>query len=341
MMRTMLSFAVGGLLALGVGSASAQTNLNMSNWVPPGHPLTAGMMVPWSEKVTAATNGRVKFTLLPKAVAAPPATFDAVRDGLADVSLTVHGYTPGRFVLSKAVEFPFLGDDAASVSIAYQRVYEKMLAQKNEHDGVVVLSVFTHGPGEIFNKVRPIAKVSDMEGLKIRVGGGVVNDVTKALGVTSILKPASQSYELMSAGVVDGVYFPKESIASFKLDGLIKYGTLVPGGLYNTSFVFMMNKDAFNKLSPEDQKAVMSVSGEALARLCGEAWDKADAHGMEVMKAAGAEIITADAAMVQDIAARTKALEEAWYEEAKGMGVDGMAVMQALRAEIKKVAAGG
>lgn len=342
-MRTMVSLAVGGLMALGMGlgTASAQTTLNMSNWVPPGHPLTADMMVPWSEKVTAATNGRVKFNLLPKPVAAPPATFDAVRDGLADVSLTVHGYTPGRFVLSKAVEFPFLGDDAESISVAYQRIYDKMLAAKNEQEGVVVLAMFTHGPGNIFNKVRPITKVADMEGLKIRVGGGVVNDVTKALGVTSILKPASQSFELMNSGVVDGVFFPKESVASFKLEGLVKYATLIPGGLYNTSFVMMMNKDAFAKLSPEDQKALMAESGEALARLCGKAWDRADAHGVDVMKANGVEMITADDAFLKEIGARTKALEEAWYQEAKGMGVDGEAVMQALRAEIKKVAAGG
>jgi TRAP-type C4-dicarboxylate transport system substrate-binding protein len=337
----MLTVAAGAMLALGIGSASAQTTLNLSGWVPPAHPLNAGMMVPWAERVKAATNGRVDFTLLPKAVAAPPATFDAVRDGLADVSYTVHGYTPGRFVLSKAVEFPFLGDDATSISVAYQRIYERYMAEKNEHDGVVVLAVYTHGPGQIWNKVRPIAKVEDLSGLKIRVGGGVVNDVTKALGVESILKPASQSFELLNTGVVDGVFFPKESVASFKLEGLIKYGTIIPGGLYNTSFVMMMNKDTFAALSAEDQKIIMDLSGEALARANGEAWDAADQKGIEVMQANNAEIITADAAMVAEVTARTKALEEGWYAEAKAMGVDGAALMEAFRAEIKKVATGG
>ena len=42
--------------------------------------------------------GKIKCNVLPRAVAAPPGTFDAVRNGLADISFAVHGYTPSRFV---------------------------------------------------------------------------------------------------------------------------------------------------------------------------------------------------------------------------------------------------
>ena len=340
-MRKTMSLLAGSMLALAATQGQAETVLNVSSWVPPAHLLAADVLKPWTDKVTAATEGRVTFNFLPKAVAAPPASFDAIRDGLADLSFTVHGYTPGRFLLTSAVEFPFLGDSATSISVAYQRIYEKMLAEKGEHKGVVPLAVFTHGPGHIFNKTRAVTKVADMEGLKIRVGGGVVNEVTKALGVTSILKPSSQSFELMNAGVVDGVFFPSESVTAFKLDGLVKYGTLVPGGLYNTSFLIMMSPDALAKLSDADQKAVMGLAGEPLARLAGEAWDKADATALDVMKAGGVELVTADAAMLAEIATRTKPIEEEWYGKVKAMGVDGPAVMEALRAEIKSVASGG
>lgn len=340
-MRKVFSLATASFLAFSAAPAMAETVFNVSSWVPPSQLLAAEVLHPWTDKVTQATEGRVKFNFLPKAVAAPPASFDAVRDGLADLSFTVHGYTPGRFLLSTVVEFPFLGDSATSISVAYQRIYEKMLAEKGEHKGVVPLAVFSHGPGYIFNKTRAVTKVADLDGLKIRVGGGVVNEVTKVLGVTSILKPSSQSFELMNAGVVDGVFFPSESVTAFKLEGLTKYGTIVPGGLYNTSFLIMMNPESLAKLSEADQKVLLGLAGEPLARLAGERWDAADAKALEVLKAAGVELVTADAAFLADVAARTKPIEEGWYAKTKDIGVDGAAVMEALRAEIRKAATGG
>ena len=187
----------------------------------------------------AATQGRVKCNLLPKAVVAPPQTFDAVRDGLADLSFIVHGYTPGRFVLTDVAEFPFLGDTSEAISVAYQRIHDRMLAKFDEHKGVHVLGVFTHGPGQIFNTKRAVTSLKDLEGMKIRVGGGLVNDVAKALGTVPMLKPAPESYELLSQGVADGVFFPKEAAFSFKLIPLIKHATFVPGGLYNVTFALV------------------------------------------------------------------------------------------------------
>ena len=138
-------------------------------------------------------------------MAAAPATFDAVRNGLADLSYTVHGYTPGRFVTTQMAEFPFLGDTAEPVSVAFQRVYARTPAMAEEHKGVKVLAVFTHGPGIVFNTKRPITKVDDLAGLKWRVGGGIVNEISKALGMNVTLKPAPESYELLSSGVMDGL----------------------------------------------------------------------------------------------------------------------------------------
>ena len=97
-------------LMLGAGVASAQVTLNASGWVPPSHPLVADVMMPFCKDVETETKGGVKCNLLAKAVVAPPQTFDAIKDGLADISFTVHGYTPGRFPLTEVAEFPFLGD---------------------------------------------------------------------------------------------------------------------------------------------------------------------------------------------------------------------------------------
>ena len=132
-----------------------------------------------------------------------------------------------------------------------------------------MLAYFTHGPGIVFNTKRPVTKVEDLQGLKWRVGGGMVNEISKTLGMNVTLKPAPESYELLSGGVMDGTLFPAESTESFKIDKLIKHATFFPGGLYNTSFVFMMNQAKYDKLSAEEKKAVDAMSGETAARIIG------------------------------------------------------------------------
>jgi TRAP-type C4-dicarboxylate transport system substrate-binding protein len=323
-----------GALVLTGGAASAQNvNLNVSAWVPPSHPLTTTTMA-FCKDAEAATSGRVKCNLLPKAVVAPPQTFDAVRDGLADISFIVPGYTPGRFALTDAVEFPFLGDTSEAVSVAYQRVHDKMLAKAGEHKGVHILAVFTHGPGQIFNTKRAVNSLKDLEGMKIRVGGGMVNDVAKALGTVPMLKPAPESYELLSQGVADGVFFPKEAPVAFKLVPLLKHATYVPGGLYNVAFALIMNEAKFKQLSAADQAAINKLSGEALARRVGQAWDAADARGEKAMRDAKIPIVTASAQFIAEIKSRTGGLEKAWIDKVKAKGVDGAAVLKAVRSEI-------
>lgn len=325
------------LLAM-TGSALAQNvTLVTSSWLPPGH-LLSRAQADWCEKASQATAKRVTCNILPKPVTPPPGTFDAVRDGLADLSYSVQGYTPGRFVATKLAEMPFLGDSAVATSVAYQRIHDKYLAALDEHKGLKVLGVFTHGPGVIFNNKKPVNSVADLDGIKFRVGGGIVNDVGKALGANMTLKPAPQSYELLSSGVVDGVWFPDESILSFKLDKLIKYRTAMPGGLYNTSFAFVMNPATWAKISPADQAAITKLSGEYAARHFGQYWDTEDDKSLAAQKELGVQIVQADAKFVADFKARTAAVETAWVQEAEAKGLkNAAAVLQEFRAEIAKI----
>jgi len=279
----------------------------------------------------------VKCNILPKPVVAPPATFDAVRDGLVDVSYSVHGYTPGRYVSTQVVELPFMGDSAEATSVAYQRIYDRSLAKLGEHKGLKVLAVFTHGPGIVYNSKRPINSLADMQGLKFRVGGGIVNEVGKAMGVNVTLKPAPESYELMSSGVMDGVFFPAESIESFKLEKLVRYKTTFPGGLYNTSFAFVMNEGTWNKITKADQDAIARLSGEAVARQFGRGWDAADRRGNAFMQSSGVVSTSAPKAFVDEVKAKTSALEAKWISDAKAKGLaNPEQVIKDYRAEIAK-----
>ncbi len=317
--------------------AQAEVTLTVSSWLPPTH-LLSRAQADWCSEVTRATDSRVKCNILPKAVAPPPATFDAVRDGLADLSLSVQGYTPGRYVLTKMAEMAFLGDSAIASSVAYQRMHVKYLAKLDEHRGLHVITVFTHGPGSIFNNKHPVKSLADLDGVKFRVGGGVVNDMGKALNVNMTLKPASQSYELMSSGVVDGVWLPDESIISFKLDKLVKYRTTLPGGLYNTSFAFVMNPATWAKIPKADQAIIEKFSGEWAARHYGKYWDEDDLKSRALQQAGGIEFYTADAKFVADFRAKTAPVEAAWFKEAEAKGLkNAAAVLKEFRAEIAKL----
>ncbi|MBC7941111.1 MAG: TRAP transporter substrate-binding protein [Chitinophagaceae bacterium] len=318
-------------------AASAQVVLTASSWLAPTHALSETQKE-WCTLLEQKTAGKAKCNILPRGVAAPPATLDAVRNGLADLSFTVHGYTPGRFVTTQMAEMPFLGDTSEPVSVAFQRLYAKYPAIAAEHQGIKVLAVFTHGPGIVFNTKRPIVKADDLLGLKWRVGGGVVNEVSKALGMNVTLKPAPESFELLSNGVMDGTLFPAESVESFKIDKVIKYATGFPGGLYNTSFVFMMNPATYDKLPPDVKKVVDELSGETAARMFGRAWDKVDRRGMAFMQAAGVQFSKADPAFVKVVKDRTQPVEEKWAQAAEAKGLkDPKKVLAELRAEIAKL----
>jgi TRAP-type transport system periplasmic protein len=331
-----LAFASAMLLGAAL-PASAQVTLALSSWVPPTHTLTEGQKE-WCQMLAQKTGDKVKCNVLPRAVAAPPGTFDAVKNGLADLSFIVHGYTPGRFATTQMAEFPFLGNSSEPVSVAFQRIYAKNPAMADEHKGVKVLAVFTHGPGIVFNTKRPIAKVEDLAGLKWRVGGGMVNEISKTLGMNVTLKPAPESYELLSTGVMDGTLFPAESVEGFKIDKVIKFATLFPGGLYNTSFAFIMNQAKYDSLPPDVKKVVEEMSGEFAARFLARGWDKVDRRGMAFMQANGVQFTKADATFVKAVKDKTAGLEDAWVKaaEAKGMK-DPKKALAEFRAEIGKL----
>jgi len=339
-MRVVPSLALRGSLAAAATlalPAQAQVVLTASSWLAPSHALSESQKE-WCALLEKKTAGKARCNVLPRGVAAAPATFDAVRNGLADLSFTVHGYTPGRFVTTQVAEFPFLGNNSEPVSVAFQRLYARTPAMAEEHKGVKVLAVFTHGPGIVFNTKRPILKVDDLAGLKWRVGGGMVNEISKALAMNVTLKPAPESYELLSSGVMDGTLFPAESVESFKIDKVVRYGTTFPGGLYNTSFVFMMNQAKYDSLPPDVKKAVDELSGEVASRLYGQAWDKVDRRGLAFMQAAGVQMNKADAAFVKAVTEKTAPLVDTWAKaaEAKGMK-DPKKALADLRADIAKL----
>jgi TRAP-type transport system periplasmic protein len=323
--------------AWAASSVSAQTTLTYSSWVSPQHHLSI-WQANWTAEVEKATGGRVKFQVLPKHPSAPPGTFDAVRDGLMDLSYVTASYTPVRHVMPLMPELPGAGDTSVVNSIAYSRMHWKHFHKVGEYKGVKLLGVFTHGPGHMFTK-KAVNNINDIKGLKIRTGGGVAEAVANAIGASAFVKPAPESYELLKSGVADGVFFPLESVVSFKLDTVLEQATLFPGGMYSSAFGFFMNEDKWNKLPKQDQAIIEKLSYEHVARTNGMSWDAADQKGLEGLKKAGVKIVHADKTLVAEVQKRSAPIIDDWIKKASAKGVDAKAILAEFRAELKKVAA--
>ena len=283
--RKLALAVVGSALAF---PALAQTTLTFSTWVPPTHHLSVWQRN-WAADVEKATAGRLKFQELPKAPAAAPGTFDAVarRPGRPVLRhRQLHAGAPHPAAAWRNCRAPAPRPRSTRSPTAAST--GSISTQVGEYNGVKMLGVWTHGPGQMFTK-KPIKTLAEFKGMKIRTGGGIAEAVANALGASAFVKPAPESYELLNSGVADGVFFPFESIVSFKLDKVIGQATVFPGGLYSSSFGFFMNQEKWNKLSKQDQDVIEKFSGEYAARSNGKSWDNADKLGLDALKAAGGQ----------------------------------------------------
>ena len=328
---------VAAAAAMLASPARAQTTLTYSSWVPPTHHLTI-WQANWAAEVEKATGGRVKFQSLPKHPAAAPGTFDAVRDGLVDLSYVTASYTPARHILPLMAELPGMADTSEVNSVAYSRIHWKHFQKVGEYKGVKLLAVWTHGPGQMFTQ-KPVGGINDVRALKIRTGGGIAEAVANAIGASAFVKPAPESYELLNSGVADGVFFPFESIASFKLDTVLQQATVFPGGMYSSAFGFFMNEDKWNKIPKQDQAIIEKHSYEYAARSNGQSWDRADQVGIQALKKANVKIVQADPAFVAEVRKLSAPIIDDWIKKANAKGVDAKAALEEFRAEIKKLSA--
>ncbi|GGB96543.1 ABC transporter substrate-binding protein [Marinobacterium zhoushanense] len=245
---------------------------------PPGHVQNSVVFPTWGKWIEDATEGRVQIKL-EYGLGDQGSFFTLVEDGVADAAWSFHGYVPGRFRLTKMAELPGLGVNAEAASAAYWEVYQQYFAKAGEHDGVELMGLFTHGPGQIFSK-QEINSLADLQGKKIRLGGGIQQDIGERLGVTPVAAPGPKVYELMQQGIVDGVFMPAASEKDFRLAEVAPNLTLLPGGLYLGSFAIIANEEFLDKLSAKDRQAVMAVSGAQLSILAGQAWDQSDKNGI-------------------------------------------------------------
>jgi TRAP-type C4-dicarboxylate transport system substrate-binding protein len=338
--KSLHSLTAGCALLAFAGAAQAETVLTFNWWIPPTHLQRTEVMNPWAEAVAEATNGEVRIEFTTTSLAPPPRQPELVADGVVDLVLGVHGYTPDRFVNAGVMELPFMATTGEHASIAYWRAYEQFFAETNEHgEGVRVLAHYVHSPGTVMARERTLDSIDDFNGLLVRAGGGTQDRVVDALGASVVSSPAPTTYELMANGVVDATLMTPDGYTSFNLADHVQTQLLIPGGLFNSSFFVLMNEDAYARIPEEHREAFDALTGEYLSALGGRGFDTVSNAALQQMIDDGRTVNTADEALVAAIQERVAFLEEEWIERAEAeRGLDGREVIDFLRAQMADLA---
>ena len=340
-MKRVIVMAGTAALAMGLaGGARAQTEITFSTWVPLNHPISTYMFNPWFAKVEKESGGKVKFKTLPKPIGAPNQHYDAVVKGQVDMAYATYGYQPERFMPYLVAELPQLGETAVHNGVALWRMHKKYFEKLAIHKDSVLIGVMTHGPGLMHHTKKPVMKAEDLKGQKIRVGGDVPKLIVEHFGGVVITQPAPKSYEILSQGIADGIFFPMESLKSFNIAKIVTHTTYVKGGLYSSSFWIAMNKDKFEKLDKAAKDAIVKNGGEAFARHAGAGWDKADADGLALAKENKNTYAEASPAFVGELTKLTGKMEADYAAKLDKLGLPGKQVIADYRAELAKIKAG-
>ncbi|MFP1644706.1 TRAP transporter substrate-binding protein [Pontitalea aquivivens] len=311
-------------LALSVSALAAQAQevtLRYSNWLPAGYALDVKVMEPWFADIERVTEGRVRVEKTPKVVGSVGQQYDVVADGMADMSLMVVSYAPGRFPLIEGLELPFYGDNEADRGPAVWLTYEKFIAPQNIFPEVVPLSIFQTGSFHLFTTGLDLSKVENFKGAKVRSSSPSLTRILELMGSVPVNKPVSEVYELASGGVIDGATTPPDALLGFKLDEVLNRMTFVPGGLTSTTVIVSVNPDTWDKISEADQQAILSVSGEKIARMSGDLHFDETKKAIEKMEAGGMTVdrmTDEEAAKMREIVAPVT-IE--WLEKAKAAGL--------------------
>lgn len=341
---SLLNIAFAGGLVAGLSSLAAlpavaqEVTLRLHQFLPPVATVPKHILKPWSEEIAEASDGRLVIEHFDAMSLGgrPPELMDQAQDGVVDITMTLTGYTPGRFPRTEVFELPFMMTDPIATSLAFQQMVDEDFAN-NEYENVKVLGAWVHGPGLIHTK-DGVYKLEDMQGKQVRGPTRVINDLLGELGATPVGMPLPAIPESLSKGVINGTVIPWEVTPSIKLTELVDKHTEFSGdeAFYTATIVAVMNKAKYDAL-PDDLRAILDEkSGAHLTGLAAQVMKEYDKPGRDIAVAAGNEITILDEAEVARWKEASKPVVARWIADMDAKGIDGQALIDRAQALIKE-----
>jgi TRAP-type transport system periplasmic protein len=268
----------------------------------------------FAEVAKAKSQGRIDVQVAPSGQLGDDAAMvTALRTGALDMSANSQGAVANAVPEYAAFGMPFLFTSAAGAFKVLDGPLGKELADKSAEKGLVVLGYWDNGIRHMTTSKKPITKVDDMKGLKMRTPPDtVLVDIMKSLGAEAQQIKFAELYVALQQGVVDGQENPIMNIHASKLYEVQKHLALTSHQFQMTPF--LMGKRSWDRLSDADKKIVQEAAAEATAlqrKLSADSEDKLLAD----LKAKGVQVTAVDKAAFEKA---TSAVDDKWIAQPIG-----------------------
>jgi len=266
-MKTLLGVtlaACGLAIAVSAQAQIKERTLRFATVNPPGHPIVAGM-----EKFAAVVNqksgGKITVKLFPGSqLGGDVEVLASVQGGTIDITSMNSGILQNQVKEFAIVDFPFLFDNGKEADAVMDGPVGKELAEKLPAKGLVNLAYWELGFRDLTDSKRPVTKLSDIEGLKLRViQSPIYVDTWKALGANPVPMAFPEVYSGLEQKTIDGQENPVTVILANKFNEVQKYLALTHH-VYNPQSV-LMSKKTWDSLSKQEQDIITAAAKEATA----------------------------------------------------------------------------
>lgn len=258
------SSAAALVLTLPGTSRAQQEEIKLATFVPPTHYGLAQIMVPWGKEIAEKSGGRLNLRVFPSMQLGgkPPELYKQMVRGLSDITFTLPGYTSADFPLMSLSELPGM---AGSSEEGTRKMWQHMkFFTDGEMKESKPLVIWTGDAAAVMTRSKPVRRLEDMKGMKIRTPSSAQSEQLIALGATPIDMPAGQIYNSIERGVVDGALISMAGAIDFKLLEVCRYFTIdVPVG--RSPFTINMNLARFQKLPADLRKIIDETTGLGLS----------------------------------------------------------------------------
>jgi TRAP-type transport system periplasmic protein len=329
MKRFFLKAVVAAVAIGAIGIAQAQTRtIKFANQNAKGHPIILGMER-FAELVEKKSGGKMKVQVFPGgALGSDQANVSALQGGTLEMASMNSGIFASLVKEFAIYDFPFLFGNPKEADAVVDGPFGRDLHRKLEDKGLVGLAYYELGFRELTNSKRPIAKVEDIAGLKLRVIPNPINvDWVKALGANPTPLPFPELYAALEQKAVDGQENPVATIKGAKLYEVQKYLTLT-NHQYNPQSV-VISKKFWDGLSADEKKVIQEAATESVAYQRTQSRASLQA-GLEDLKKGGMQVNELPAAEVAKLREKMKPVIE------KHAATVGEGTVKAVMAELAK-----
>ena len=200
--KVLLTFAFATVLS--AGTAAAQTEIKFGHVGAPGS-LFAQSADLYAARANAKLGNKAKVVVYGSSqLGGDGELLKKLKLGTVDLAL------PSTVMTSVAPEFgvfemPYLVQDRGHAARIADEVVRPILGPIAEKAGYHILGVWENGYREITNNKRPIVKPDDLQGIKLRVPGGVWRvKMFKAYGANPSPMELKEVFVALQTGVMDG-----------------------------------------------------------------------------------------------------------------------------------------